>query len=153
MLAVGKINFNNKFPADTYLKHTIGVVEQVDKMFTICEDIVKTNQSYPPHNIIKISDTDSVIELALAGFSMDSIEITLEKNILYVKGRDEEAHPKQNYIYRGIAARAFTKAFTLSDDVQITGASMSNGLLTIACKRVVVDQSKSKKIPISMGNR
>ena len=86
--------------------------------------------SYPPYNVLRLNDQDIRITLALAGFSVDRLEITVEGNQLYIRGlRAEET--ENVYLHRGIATRMFQRSFVLADGVEVTYASLDNGLLHI----------------------
>lgn len=104
-------------------------------------------EGYPPYNIEQIGDTGLRITLAVAGFTMDDLDIELEKNQLNIRGKQSEEEGRL-YLHRGIAARQFQRSFVLADGIEILGASLDNGLLHIDMKReepeIVV-----RKIPIS----
>lgn len=102
---------------------------------------------YPPYNIEKIAEDQYRIVMAVAGFTKDDIEIVCDRNLLSVRGRMSETEPR-TYLYRGIAARAFERQFDLADYVEVTGASLENGLLVIALKRELPDALKPRRIPI-----
>ena len=89
--------------------------------------------SYPPFDLIKTGENDYRIELAVAGFKPDEIDITAQQNLLIVGGRkNEESEDKgSDYIYRGVATRSFERRFALADHVQVKGADMKDGLLSI----------------------
>jgi molecular chaperone IbpA len=105
--------------------------------------------NYPPYNIIKESDDAYIIELAIAGFKQDDIEIEMEKNILTVKSVESE-EPKivPEYLHKGISARAFTRSFTLADHVEVLGATMQDGILAIQLQRKVPEALQPRKIAI-----
>lgn len=103
--------------------------------------------SYPPHNIVKINDTDYTIELAVAGFSEKDISVELKDNILYVKGEKEN---KENlvFVHKGISAKKFTKSFKLHSDAEVTGAVLVNGILEISLHIAQKEQDAVKQIPV-----
>jgi molecular chaperone IbpA len=108
------------------------------------------NGTYPPFNLKKVEDNKYVIEIAVAGFSKRDIELTLEDNKLSIKG-DISADTKdqtQTYIHKGIAARGFTRCFTLADNLEINNAEMLNGMLTICLEHNIPESKKPKKIDI-----
>lgn len=104
--------------------------------------------SYPPYNILKIDNT-YVIEMAVAGFTSKDIEITLEDNKLFIKG-DAPAQTRNvgEYLYTGIANRAFTRQFALADNVVIDSAELVDGMLRISLQRIIPESSKPRKIEI-----
>jgi HSP20 family molecular chaperone IbpA len=94
---------------------------------------------YPPYNIERIAATDGAAEslritLAVAGFGREDLDISLEENQLIIRGRQSEDEPR-TYLYRGIAARQFNRAFVLADGIEVTGATLENGLLSISLER------------------
>lgn len=114
----------------------------------------QTNINYPPYNIVKHSEDSFAIEVAVAGFQEGDIDITVEKNILTVKGTQQvkvyvgdELEPE--YLHRGISARNFTRTFTLADHVEVIGAKAENGILKIELERQVPEEQKPKTIAIT----
>ena len=103
--------------------------------------------SFPPHNIVKIDDTHFIVEMAVAGFSKDEVEIELQDGILNVKGEKKE---KENieYVYRGIATRSFTKSIRLNDTIEVRGAAFEDGILRIGLENVIPENKKPRKIEI-----
>jgi molecular chaperone IbpA len=112
----------------------------------------QTNTNYPPYNIVKHSEDAFAIELAVAGFREGDIKITLEKNVLTIKGEQtvslDELEKDVEYVHRGISARAFTRTFTLADYVEVVGASAENGILNIELERQVPEEQKPKTVAI-----
>lgn len=107
--------------------------------------------SYPPFNLKKVEDNKYVIELAVAGFAKQDIEMTLEENKLLIKGKvagDSAGDEATSFLYKGIADRAFTRQFTLADNVEIHNARLMNGMLKIWLEHVIPDSKKPKKIDI-----
>ena len=102
---------------------------------------------FPPYNIEKLADDQYRITLAVAGFTPDDIEIIREHKLLTVRGKVKENGPK-TYLHHGIAGRAFARQFDLADHVEVTGATLENGLLEIALKRELPEALKPRRIPI-----
>jgi molecular chaperone IbpA len=124
-----------------------------DRMFDRLVDEVTSGASvtnYPPYNIIKTSDTDYAIQVAVAGFSKDDIEIETKENTLVVKSKekDSEIVDEVEYLHKGISNRAFTRSFTIADDVEVKGASYENGLLVITLERIIPEAKKPRLIEI-----
>jgi len=123
-----------------------------DRLFDMLENstVGGTQENYPPFDLIKLGENDYRIELAVAGFKPDEIDITAQQNVLLVSGRKkEEADQKGNsYIYRGIATRSFERRFALADHIQVKGADMKDGLLSIELVREIPEAMKPKKISI-----
>lgn len=108
-------------------------------------------EGYPPYNIEQIGEDGLRITLAVAGFTMDELDIELENNTLTVRGRQTEEADGRVYIHRGIAARQFQRSFVLADGVEVKGASLRDGLLHIDMKRVE-PESTARKIAITNGH-
>ena len=109
----------------------------------------KANETnYPPYNIRKVSEDQYAIELAVAGFEEKDIDIELVEETLTIKGnRPKEA--SDGLLHQGLAARDFIKKFVLSDDMEIKGAALSNGMLYVGVERVIPDEKKPRKIELT----
>ncbi|MGH6660619.1 MAG: Hsp20 family protein [Rhodospirillales bacterium] len=96
-------------------------------------------EGYPPYNIEQVGDNRLRITLAVAGFSMDDLAVSVEDNQLVIRGRQEaeEEDGTRVYLHRGIAARQFQRSFVLAEGIEVKGASLDNGLLTIELERIV----------------
>ena len=104
--------------------------------------------NYPPYNIRKISEDQYAIELAVAGFEDKDMDIELVEETLTIKGnRSKEA--SDGLLHQGLAARDFVKKFVLSDDMEIKGAALSNGMLYIGLERIIPDEKKPRKIKLT----
>ena len=108
----------------------------------------KNSQGYPPYNIRKDGDTKYFIEMAVAGFSEEDLEVELKEGILSVQSKPLNEEDETTYVHRGIAKRTFERNFTLSDDVIVKGCGLINGLLTVELERVIPEEKKSRLIPI-----
>ena len=106
-----------------------------------------TSTGFPPYNIRKGGDYKFVIEMALAGFSKEDIEIEMAEGLLTVRSIKENDENDSN-IYRGISYRKFNRKFTLADDIVVNDASLENGMLKIDLERIVPDAKKPRKITI-----
>jgi molecular chaperone IbpA len=106
--------------------------------------------NYPPYNVVKYSDDNFAIELAVAGFRDGEIEITTERNQLTVKGEQvPELTETTEYLHKGISARNFSRTWTLADHVEVSGAKSENGILTINLERKIPEEQKPKSIAIN----
>ena len=123
-----------------------------DRLFDMLENssFGATQENYPPFDLIKEGDNDYRIQLAVAGFKPDEIDITAQQNVLVVSGRksDEAEDKGTDFIYRGIANRSFERRFALADHIQVKGADLKDGLLSIALVREIPESMKPKKISI-----
>jgi HSP20 family molecular chaperone IbpA len=107
-----------------------------DHFERVLDRISKTGaEGYPPYNIEQIGDNGLRITLAVAGFSMDDLAVALEDNQLVIRGRQSEDEAGRVFLHRGIAARQFQRAFVLAEGIEVTGASLDNGLLHIDLER------------------
>lgn len=120
-----------------------------DQFERALDRIGKTADGYPPYNIEQLSENRLRITLAVAGFTREELEIAVEANQLTVHGRQKE-QPQRVYLHRGIAARQFQRSFVLADGLEISGASLANGLLEIDVLRPVIEP-KIRNIPIRGG--
>jgi len=105
---------------------------------------------YPPYNIEKFGEDSYRIEIAVAGFSKDDVEIVAEQNRLTVRGQQQDK-PEKEYLHQGIASRTFEREFALADYVQVAGATMADGVLTIDLKRELPEELKPRVIEIGSG--
>ena len=106
---------------------------------------------YPPYNIKKTGEYAYQIEMALAGFSKDELQVEVADGTLSIKTVPSEKEEDKDFLHRGIAKRQFSRRFTLSDDVVVKGADLYNGLLTIDLERVIPEEKKPREIPINDG--
>lgn len=127
------------------LNTAIGFEPIFKKMAEMVEAAPKLT-TYPPYNIKKIDDSKYVIEMAVAGFGRQDLELVLEDGKLTVKG--SVSSDDGEYLYKGIADRAFTRQFTLADTVEIKNADLINGMLKIWLERFIPEDKKPKKIEI-----
>lgn len=128
-------------------KFFVGFDEQFNRMAKLHDDITKNIPNYPPYNIKKTGENTYVIELAVAGFAKQDIEIEFADDKLIVKGntKDDES---SDFLFKGIAARNFTRTFVLDDQIEIKDAAIFNGMLKIALERIIPDHKKPKKIEV-----
>ena len=125
----------------------VGFDDQVQKMVKIHDDLTKNIPNYPPYNIKKTEDNTYVIEVAVAGFAKQDIEIELADNKMIIKGNVKNDEP-ENFLFKGIANRAFTRAFALEDQIEVKDAEMFNGMLKIFLERIIPEHKKPKKIEV-----
>ena len=110
---------------------------------------VGPQQSYAPYNIRKQSEFQYTIELALAGFSKDDIEVELTDGQLVVRSKDNDKdEDSDSFVHKGIARRSFTRSFSLADDVIVKGADLKDGMLIIDLERVIPEEKKPRLIQI-----
>jgi len=109
--------------------------------------------TYPPYNIEKTGEDTYQLTMAVAGFSQDDVEITVQDNTLVISGRQPESATKAEVLYRGIAGRAFERRFVLADHIVVDGADLKNGLLHVGLKRVVPEALKPRRIAVGSGTQ
>jgi molecular chaperone IbpA len=131
-----------------YRRSTVGF----DRLFDMLENggVGNGGENYPPFDLRKTGENDYQIDLAVAGFKPEEIDITAQQNVLVVSGRkrDESEDKGSDYIYRGIANRSFERRFALADHIQVKGADLKDGLLSIELVREIPEAMKPKKINI-----
>jgi len=134
------------------------VVDAVERYSVGLDDIMyrlhsygagSVNDAYPPYNLVKESEVKWRIEMALAGWSKDEIEVSTETNVLLVRSKAAKAKGEEEYMHRGVATRTFARGFNLSDDVEIKDVNFDNGMLVINLQKIVPDHQKLKIYDIS----
>ena len=106
--------------------------------------IGSVNEAYPPYNLVKESEVKWRIEMALAGWGKDEIEVSTESNVLLVRSKAAKSKGEEEYMHRGVATRTFARGFNLSDDVEIGTVSFKNGMLVIELRKIIPDHQKLK---------
>ena len=124
-----------------------------DNIFNELEKLVDgtaptRNTSFPPHNIIKLDDNKYVVEMAVAGFGQDEVDVEIHDGTLIVKGEKKD-QTEVDYLYRGIATRSFTKSIRLNDSIEVRGAQFKDGILRIALENIIPEHKKPRKIEFS----
>lgn len=122
-----------------------------DRFGSLLDSALRSEQSagYPPYNIEVVDDNKYAITLALAGFDESDIDIQTEKGVLTIKGKKEAAQGEQQFLHQGIANRSFERKFNLADHVEVQGANLDKGLLTIQLLREIPEAMKPKTIQIN----
>jgi len=131
-------------------KFGIGFDTMFDELQRVHSQQSGTN--YPPYNVVQINEDEYMISLAVAGFGLDNLTVTKEKNFLIIEGKNtikEEDITETNYLHRGISARDFRREFKLADHVEITNAHLELGILNVHLKREIPEEQKPKSIPIT----
>ena len=123
-----------------------------DRMANLIETAARQEQSpnWPPYNVMQFDEDQYRIEIAVAGFAQDDLDIEIKEGLLTVKGDKTTNVEETKYLHRGIAERAFERRFQLADHVKVVGANLENGLLVIDLKREIPEAAKPRKI--SIGN-
>ena len=121
-------------------KYSIGMDEWFNRFDTVHE----STTNYPPYILIKESETEFRLELALAGYKKEDIKVSTEWNKLSVEAKKSETSDVGEYLHNGLAKRAFTRTWTLSDDVEVSDVNLEDGLLVIKLNRVIPEHQKRK---------
>ena len=124
----------------------IGFSREFDRLSTLQKD--NSSVSYPPYNVIKIDDDNYRLDLALAGFEKEDVDVSVKDGTLYIKGEKLEDEVDQNFVYRGIATRKFTRSYALAEYMEVEDAEFSNGILSINVTRIIPEEKKPKSITI-----
>lgn len=106
------------------------------------------NQTFPPHNIIKLDDYQYIVELAIAGFNKQEVTITLKDGLLEIKGQKNPDDSEVQYLHKGIGTRSFIKTIRLADTVEVKGAEFKDGILRIGLENVIPESKKPRNIEI-----
>lgn len=128
-------------------KFFVGFDDQFNRLSKMHDDLTKNIPNYPPYNIKKTGENTYAIELAVAGFGRQDIEIELADGKLIVKGNLSD-NSDENFLFKGIANRAFTRTFALDDQIEVQDAEMLNGMLRIFLERIIPEHKKPKKIEV-----
>ena len=129
---------------------TIGFDRLFDEMETRFAN--SASNSYPPYNIAQINEDEYMISVAVAGFGMDNLDVTKDKNVLRIEGIAPKGGEHVNYLHKGIGGRNFRREFTLADHVEVVSAGLDLGMLNVHLKREVPEELQPKKIEITDWN-
>jgi len=109
---------------------------------------LQPNGNYPPHNIVKYSDTSYGIEVAVAGFAKEEITVEVDQDQLTIRGQQKETTDDVVYLHRGLAARDFEQTFTLAEYMEVRGAEVKDGMLKVTLERIIPEALKPRKIEV-----
>jgi molecular chaperone IbpA len=121
-----------------YAPHAVGL----DDVFNRLEALSGHNINYPPYNLIKHDSSNFTVEVALAGFKREEIEVSTEQNILRVTSKHEEPDSTRTYLHKGLSKRNFTRSWQLSEDVRVKDVLFTDGLLTIDLEKIIPEHQK-----------
>lgn len=151
--------FRHTFLPKEFDRFFVGIDPLVKKLADAAEQTAKLATNYPPYNIKKLDDNKYVIEMAVAGFDKQDLEIELADDKLVIKGNVQSGEPAEKdsrgewtwpqVLYQGLAMRPFTRQFTLADNVEIRGAKLINGILRVGLEAIIPEHKKPKKIDIA----
>jgi len=116
-------------------------LERLNRLYSV------NNSGYPPYNIERPDEDTYVVSIALAGFSKDDVEVSVDRNTLIIKG-DNNSQDESEYVHKGIAARKFTRTFALGEYMEVTKANMEDGMLKVTVERIIPEDKLPKVIKI-----
>ena len=137
----------DRFDFSPLFRSTIGF-DRLTRLVDAATRVDNTALAYPPYNIEKTGDDAYRLTMAVAGFSDDELDVTVQENTLLVTGKAKKEAEGSNYLHRGIARRAFERRFSLADHLKVVGASLVNGMLHVDLTREIPEASKPRKIQI-----
>ena len=125
---------------DKISKNSIGMHDYLNRVF----DLHETKTNYPPYNLIEVSNVESLLEIALAGFKKKEVNVYTQDGKLFVEGQREDTESEKTYVHRGMAQRSFTRSWTLSDETEVRSVSFEDGLLSISLGRIAPEHHNKK---------
>ena len=125
---------------DLINRNSIGMEDYFDRLTTLHE----TTSNYPPYNLVTVSNVESRLELALAGFKKKEVYVYTQDGKLFVEGQKEDKETDTTYVHRGVAQRSFSRSWTLSDETEVGSVVFEDGLLTITLAKVIPDHHARK---------
>ena len=125
---------------DRINRYSIGMDEYFDRLLNLHE----TTSNYPPYNLVQVSNVESRLELALAGFKREEVHVYTECGKLFIEGHKEDRESDTQYFHKGLAQRSFTRSWTLSEDTEVKEVLFEDGLLVINLKKIVPDHHTRK---------
>ena len=125
---------------DKISKNSIGMHDYLNRVF----DLHETTTNYPPYNLIEVSNVESLLEIALAGFKKKEVNVYTQDGKLFVEGQREDAESEKTYVHRGMAQRSFTRTWTLAEETEVRSVVFEDGLLSITLGRVVPEHHNKK---------
>ena len=128
----------NTYTWDVYTPFNVGL----ESIFNRLDAMSGHNTNYPPYNIIKNDNANYEIEIALAGFKSDEIEISTQQNILRVVSKIEKRDPERTYLHKGLSKRSFNHSWQMSEDVRVASVNFADGLLTISLEKIIPEHQK-----------
>ena len=139
----------NTYTWDVYTPFNVGL----ESIFNRLDAMSGHNTNYPPYNIIKNDGSNYEIEVALAGFKPDEIEVSTEQNILRVASKVEKRDSDRTYIHKGLSKRTFSHSWQLADDVRVSSVDFADGLLTISLEKIIPEHQKKTTYTIGAGKQ
>ena len=133
----------------TLHRFTVGFDHQLDDLMRFARAMSDNTAKYPPYNVLRLSDNSYAIEVAVAGFAEDELTVEVQKNVLTIQGQKVESVDSPEYLYKGIGTRSFARQIPLAEGIEVKGAKVQNGVLTIELDRVIPEEDQPKRIAIT----
>lgn len=135
--------------SNNYRTFTVGFEDAVKQLEQIASRASQPSIGYPPYNIIKLEENKYLIELAVAGFTKQDIEVELKDNSLVITGKTTtDSSDSPHFLYKGIANRAFSRTFNIADTIEVKNVKLLNGMLKVFLENVIPEHKKPKKLDI-----
>lgn len=140
--------FKNEHTFKDFDRFFVGFDKVAEKLTAIAEQSTKLVQNYPPFNIKRTDDNTYVVELAVAGFAKQDLEIELDKDVLVVRGTNKSENDKDSFLYKGISTKDFVRSFGVADNIEVRNAEFINGLLRIWLEAITPEDRKPIKVEV-----
>ena len=124
----------------------IGFSREFDRLSSLQKD--NSSVSYPPYNVVRYDEDNYRLDLAVAGFTIEDLDISVKDGKLVIKGEQPQEDEKEQFVHRGIATRKFTRSFALAEHMEVKAAGIADGILSVPIIRVVPDEKKPRQIEI-----
>jgi len=138
-----------KLSLDRYLPATLGFEHLFDILDRAADVVNSTNTTFPPVNVVALEDNKWIIELAVAGYKNEEIDVSVEKNSLKIVGKKADKDERK-YLAKGIAGRQFTRVFLLADTVVVNDAVLADGILSVYLENIVPEEQAARKVPVTV---
>ena len=132
---------------DIYLPHAVGLSD----VFHRLDSMTQHDKNYPPYNLIKYDTSNYEVQIALAGFKPEEIEVSTESNILRIATTNARQDPKIEYVHKGVSKRSFVRTWQLGDDVRVTDVDFADGLLCVSLEKIIPEHQR--KTVYEIGHR
>lgn len=127
---------------------TVGFDEMLNRVSNLNTDYSKAMYSFPPYNIVKLDENKYRVEVAVAGFCKNELEVEVKENTLVLSGKSKNDE-SENFVHKGIANRAFKRSFELADTVEVQSSELTNGMLKVFLENIIPESRKPKKVDIT----
>lgn len=130
-------------------RHALGADRVIARIIESMGNPNAPQSNYPPFNVVKITDDETEVQVAVAGFTPEELEVKIENGTLVITGEKAEPQEEVEYVYHGISARKFMRYWTLADDVEVLDATVKHGILSVRVRRLNPERLQAKVVPIT----